>query len=259
MYKKPAGDGYHWHKRYHSASLKGMKRLTLEERGAYCTILDLMYEQRAALNNDDVEIAHEMRCSVRKWRTIKAALVAKGRIVVEEAILYDERAVKELVDASRLRETLSAAGKRGAQKKRAQPVKRPVLAVDNAPPSDSKTAMIAIESALKISDRNAEISPKSLKNGRSSVAYPCKKSKQVRDKIDNLRGKSSVPEAVPEQRAAALLPSGSSSATDGEAIEGAADPPRVRPVVGATPALDAELERMQRAAERRAQRKAAAA
>ena len=33
-----------WHKRYHSDALNGYMGLSLEERGAYTTLLDLMYQ-----------------------------------------------------------------------------------------------------------------------------------------------------------------------------------------------------------------------
>lgn len=94
-------DTYTWYRRNPSHALKGMKGLTPEQRGVYGTIIDLCYDRRSPLANDDVEMARECGCDVRRYRRIKAELLAMERIVVdvEAGIIYDERAVRELVKA----------------------------------------------------------------------------------------------------------------------------------------------------------------
>lgn len=108
-----------FHKRFHSDALAGMADLNPEERGIYNTIIDLMYQRRSVLPDDDAWLARVNNCPLRTYRRVKKSLLAKGRIITceESGALYDERALRELNDAGFLREMLSAAGKRGAEKR----------------------------------------------------------------------------------------------------------------------------------------------
>jgi uncharacterized protein YdaU (DUF1376 family) len=69
-----------WHKRYHSDALTGYQALDLEERGAYTTLLDLMYDRGEALQMTDRLLAGYLNVSVRKAASLLAALVAHGKI-----------------------------------------------------------------------------------------------------------------------------------------------------------------------------------
>ncbi len=69
-----------WHKRYHSDALTGYIILTLEERGAYTTLLDLMYDRGAPIHGNERLNAGYMGCSVRKYRSILNSLVDKGKV-----------------------------------------------------------------------------------------------------------------------------------------------------------------------------------
>jgi uncharacterized protein YdaU (DUF1376 family) len=71
-----------WHKRYHSDALTGYLNLTLEERGAYTTILDLLYDRGEPLRHNERLLAGYFGVSVRKARAMIAALVEKGKISV---------------------------------------------------------------------------------------------------------------------------------------------------------------------------------
>lgn len=71
---------YSWHKRNHDDALNGMMNLTLEERGAYNTLLDLMYQRQGAIPDDARWIAGWLGCSLRKWTTIRASLIVKGKL-----------------------------------------------------------------------------------------------------------------------------------------------------------------------------------
>lgn len=85
-----------WYKRYTDAALTGMMVLTLEERGAYNTILDLIYNEGGRYPNDDGLICGWLRCSRRTWHRIKARLLDLGKLSVEDGYIYNGRASDEL-------------------------------------------------------------------------------------------------------------------------------------------------------------------
>ena len=105
------GDGrmgdLRWYKRDPDAALAGMAELTLEERGAYNTVLDLIYSQEGKLKDDDRYISGWLRCDIRVWRRIRRRLVELGKLYLYAGCLHNKRADREL-DAAQHR-VLSAA------------------------------------------------------------------------------------------------------------------------------------------------------
>lgn len=91
-----------WYKRDPRAALTGMRGLSLEERGAYNTILDLIYCHDGALEDNPREICHELHCNVRTWRRIKARLLDLGKLYVYDKCLRNERADVEVAKAQSL-------------------------------------------------------------------------------------------------------------------------------------------------------------
>lgn len=89
----------HWYKRYPEAALSGMKRLTLEERGAYDTVLDLIYLHDGELDDDDLFIAGWCSCDVRIWRRIKVRLLALGKLYQANGKLRNGRSDTEVAKA----------------------------------------------------------------------------------------------------------------------------------------------------------------
>jgi uncharacterized protein YdaU (DUF1376 family) len=88
-----------WYKRDPEAALNGMMALTLEERGAYNTVLDLLYARDGNLPDDDHFIAGWCRVDVRVWRRIKARLVDLGKLQVEAGNLVNSRATAVILTA----------------------------------------------------------------------------------------------------------------------------------------------------------------
>jgi uncharacterized protein YdaU (DUF1376 family) len=88
-----------WYKRDPSAALNGMMELSLEERGAYNTVLDLIYSRDGNLHDDDRFIAGWLRVDVRVWKRIKGALLARGKLYVDGDLLRNERADAEVLSA----------------------------------------------------------------------------------------------------------------------------------------------------------------
>lgn len=106
-----------WYKRDPDAALQGMFELSLEERGAYNTVLDLIYAKANKLPDDDRFVAGWMRVDVRVWRRIKLRLIALRKLRVDAGFLRNGRADVE-VDRAILRGlSASDAGRASAAKR----------------------------------------------------------------------------------------------------------------------------------------------
>lgn len=106
-----------WYKRDPKRALHGMRNLSLEERGAYNTVLDLIYAHDDRLVDDDFDMAHACRCDIRVWRRLKASLIAKQKISIKDGYIKDDVATSE-VDAALGRVVqASEAGRTSARKR----------------------------------------------------------------------------------------------------------------------------------------------
>jgi len=108
----------HWHKRYHGDALNGCMGLTLEQRGAYNTILDLLYDSDWAIGipDNDRWIAGHMNVSVRKWEAIKSALIGAGKIDLVDGKISNSRYRKERENALKKSRVCSENGASGGRK-----------------------------------------------------------------------------------------------------------------------------------------------
>lgn len=108
---------FEWHTRYHRAALDGMLTLSLEARGAYNTVLDLIYAKGAPVADDPRWLAGWMGCSVKKWLPIRAALIDRGKLVEVEhqgqVCLMNPRAMRELDEAEMRRRKAADSGRKG--------------------------------------------------------------------------------------------------------------------------------------------------
>ena len=106
-----------WYKRDPEKALNGMMGLSLDERGAYNTVLDLIYHRDGKLPDDDRFLAGYMGVDVRVWRRIKTRLIGLGKLSVIDGMLRDD--VADVVVAEALRRLTSAqdAGKASASKR----------------------------------------------------------------------------------------------------------------------------------------------
>jgi uncharacterized protein YdaU (DUF1376 family) len=66
-----------YHRRFHGDALGGYELLTLEERGAYTTLLDQMYDHGGPIRDDVRNACAWLNCDVRVWKRLRAALVEK--------------------------------------------------------------------------------------------------------------------------------------------------------------------------------------
>jgi uncharacterized protein YdaU (DUF1376 family) len=88
-----------WYKRDPDAALGGMFELTLEERGAYNTVLDLIYARSGHLPDDDGFLAGWMRCDRRIWKRIKARLIELGKIYIVDGEIHNSKADEVVLTA----------------------------------------------------------------------------------------------------------------------------------------------------------------
>lgn len=71
-----------YHRRYHGDALQGYRKLSLEQRGAYTTILDLIYDEGGPIERNDRWLAGELNCSLRKAKVLVEELISLRKIYV---------------------------------------------------------------------------------------------------------------------------------------------------------------------------------
>lgn len=75
----------------------GTAELSLEEEAAYLRIVNAIHKHDAPVPNIDRVIAGLFRCSTRKARALVNALVAAGKLTIEDGKIWNERARSDMV------------------------------------------------------------------------------------------------------------------------------------------------------------------
>lgn len=78
-----SGAALPYYKKFPRDFLEGTIGMSLEEKGAYAIVLDLIYMRNGSLPDDPQYIAGQLGCSVRKWNSIKNKLVEMGELCVQ--------------------------------------------------------------------------------------------------------------------------------------------------------------------------------
>ena len=76
-----------------------MMPLTLEERGAYNAVLDLIYQSANKLADNDRFIACRLVVDLRIWKRIKARLLALDKLYLKDGLVHNARADEEVREA----------------------------------------------------------------------------------------------------------------------------------------------------------------
>lgn len=107
-----------WHKRFHGDALNGYMGLTLEQRGAYTTILDLLYDSDWAIGIPDRErwLAGHLNVSVRRWKGLREELIQAGKIDLVDGMISNKRYRIERENAASLSRKRSESGASGGEK-----------------------------------------------------------------------------------------------------------------------------------------------
>lgn len=155
-----------WHKRYHSDALSGFIVLSLEERGAYQTLLDLIYDRGGPMPDNDGLLARYMGVSIRKWKTLRASLIELGKIRVDaDGNLTNDRATSEIENATKTSRKLAENGSKGGRKKSENSKK------DNENNESDENLLQQKRSISEARDQNIE--PSVLANSRSPDEQGC--------------------------------------------------------------------------------------
>lgn len=93
-----------YYKRYPRDFLDKTIGMSLELKGAYGIVLDLIYMRDGRLPDDVQYVAGQLGCSVRKWKSIRDQLVAMGKLTVENGVISNSRADKVLEETRTFRE-----------------------------------------------------------------------------------------------------------------------------------------------------------
>lgn len=75
----------------------GTVNLSLEEEAAYLRIVNAIHKHDAPVPNNDRVLAGMFRSSTRKARALLDALVAAGKVVIEDGKIWNDRARSDLV------------------------------------------------------------------------------------------------------------------------------------------------------------------
>jgi uncharacterized protein YdaU (DUF1376 family) len=105
-----------WYRRFPDNFIAGTVGLTLEEKGAYSLVLDLMYVRGGPVPDEPRYIAGVCNCSVRKWNAIRDRLISLGKIHVVNGYLTNERAEKEIENAAKDAQERAENGSKGGNK-----------------------------------------------------------------------------------------------------------------------------------------------
>lgn len=105
-----------WFKFYPSDWLNGTRGLSLEERGAYMTLIALMYDQQGAIPDDERWMCGALDCDVRVWRRLRDKLCRYGKIVPNsDGFLVNRRVLEEVRSAELVAEVRRKSGRSGGQ------------------------------------------------------------------------------------------------------------------------------------------------
>lgn len=91
--------GRPWYKRFPADFLAGTMALTLEEKGAFSVVLDMIYDRGGPIPDDPRYVARACGCSTRKWTSLRQRLIDAGKLTVRDGELSNPRAETMLASA----------------------------------------------------------------------------------------------------------------------------------------------------------------
>lgn len=89
-----------WYKRYPRDIYEATRALSLEARGAYNDVLDLMYIHGGPIPDDDKWMSHALHVSTRKWSALKIELLKAQKITVQDGMIHNSRVDFEIESRS---------------------------------------------------------------------------------------------------------------------------------------------------------------
>lgn len=89
-----------FYKRDPDRALAGMAELTFEQRGAYNSLLDLLYSRDGNVPDDDERVARMLSCNKREWVRLKKSLIELGKVWVEDGKIAARRVQETINEAT---------------------------------------------------------------------------------------------------------------------------------------------------------------
>jgi uncharacterized protein YdaU (DUF1376 family) len=96
----------------------GTACLTLEQEGALLRVCNTINSRGQCLpdtDETDREMMHRCRVSMRRWRAIKSALLAAGKITIRDGKIYQARALSEVAYRAEIAENGAKGGRKRAE------------------------------------------------------------------------------------------------------------------------------------------------
>lgn len=84
-------NGLPYYKAYPRDFIEGTIGMPFEVKCAYRVVLDLIYMQGGDLPDDARYISGHLGCSIRKWKAIREALIARGEIRCDDRLIISRR------------------------------------------------------------------------------------------------------------------------------------------------------------------------
>ncbi len=106
-----------YYKRYPRDLIEGTIGMSLELKGAYGLVLDLIYMQGGALPDDSRYISGLLGCTVRKWKSIRKELLKLNKIYMNGELLSNYRADNELETLRKFQFNQAEKGRRSNKNK----------------------------------------------------------------------------------------------------------------------------------------------
>ena len=160
--------------------LAGMLELSAEERGAYVTMLAMMWSKGRGLRDDNQWLARMCNVSTRKFGIIKNSLIELGKIAVVDGLIVNYRALETHENARKSREIAIENGSKGG-KKRAENMAKTAGNSQSAPsnPSDpasssqnqSQNQLSQVSSVSSTQPHTDTPKPTSASSGRAHVNF----------------------------------------------------------------------------------------
>ncbi len=105
-----------WYRRFPDNFLGGINGLSLEEKGAYSVVIDMIYQRGGPIADEPRYIAGICNCSVRKWNAIRQRLLDLGKLRSIDGHLTNDRAEEELEKAAKVAREHAENGSKGGDK-----------------------------------------------------------------------------------------------------------------------------------------------
>jgi uncharacterized protein YdaU (DUF1376 family) len=105
-----------WYKRYGQNFVFGTIGMSLELRGAYSILLDLIYDRNGPIEDDPAFFKRVMGTNRSKWERIRDELIDLGKITLEDGMISNAKAEKEIAKRAEFSEERAESGRKGGRK-----------------------------------------------------------------------------------------------------------------------------------------------